>query len=789
MKKTTRTYLVLALLVITSQIIGCSAGGGKVGSRKAAYTVGGNVSGLSAAGLAANKGLILQNNGGDSLTITGNGSFTFGGALPNGRDYKVIVLTPPEGMTCSVSNAGGTVNGADVTNVDVSCANIETTYTIGGTLSGLMSSNSLVLQNNGGNDITLNKEGSFTFVAQLKTDAAYNVTVATQPVNQSCDVINGSGTGTVNKAAVTTISVACVITSGPPELRLDFGIKQLKFHWAKRLGATHYRLFEKLNAGASPVQVGGDIASTELSKTLGIEAIHFYDWPNMSYLMKACDANGCSDYSNEVTLVGASAKAVGYFKASNTDANDYFGWAMALSADGQTLAVGAFNEGSDGTAIEVPNAANSKQANNAAPKSGAVYVYTRDSSSGNWSQQAYIKASNAGAGDLFGISVALSEDGNTLAVGAINEDGSATTVNGGSNESAVDAGAAYVFRRSGTIWTQEAYVKASNTGAGDGFGYKLALSGDGNTLAVGAIYEDSNSAGTPADNSVQDAGAVYVFTRSGTTWTQEQYLKASNPGAGDFFGYSVALNNNDGNTLVVGAIHEDGDVASTMAVPNDTAANAGAVYVFTRAAGVWTQQAYLKASNTEAGDGFGYSVALSGTGNTLAVGAIYEDSNSVTMPVDNSATDSGAVYVFTFSGSWAQQKYLKASNAEANDGFGSAVALNVEGDTLAVGAYHESGSVVGINGTESSNTAPTAGAAYVYSNVSAVWSQKAYVKASNTAAGDNFGHAVSLSRNNNSNQFKNTLAVGASAESSSSTGVGSARSTVSAPFAGAVYLY
>lgn len=782
--KTTRCYFAMALVLLVTQIIGCSAGGGRVTLPKTAFTVGGKVTGLA----GGNIKLILQNNGGDTVTMTANGDYRFGGLLANGATYSVLVNTAPTGMTCDVANGSGTVAGADVTNVNVSCAATATTYTIGGTLSGLMASKKIVLQNNGGNDITLTREGGFTFGAQAKEGAAYNVTVLTPPANQSCTV--SGGTGVVAAAPVNNISVVCVIDTGPTELRVGFATKQLNFNWPERRGATHYQLFEKTSAIATPVQVGGDISGSTFAKTVAIEAIHFFDWKNMRYFVKACDASACFD-SNELTLADASAKAVGYFKASNTNANDYFGWAIALSADGNTLAVGAPNEDSKGTAIEPPAASN--QSDNSIVDSGAVYVFSRDTTSGVWSQQAYIKASNASAGDLFGISVALSADGNTLAVGAINEDGNAASTNLVPNDAAVNAGAAYVFTRSGTTWTQQAYVKPLVIDAGDGFGYKLALSGDGNTMAVGAIYEDSNSAAASGDNSAQDSGAVYVFTRSGVNWSQEQYLKAANVGAGDFFGFSIALNKIDGNTLAVGAMHEDGSVASTMGVPNDAATNAGAVYVFFRNAGAWSQQEYLKASNAEVGDNFGYSVALSEDGNKLAVGALYEDGSStgINNADNNNATDSGAAYVFSRTGvTWGSPPvYIKASNTEADDGFGYAVALNPEGDTLAVGAYHEAGSAVGIDGVQTTNASPTSGAVYVYSYVSGAWAQTpVYVKASNGVLGDYFGSAVSLSQNRGS-QKENTLAVGAYAESGGTTGVVSTRSAAVAPFAGAVYLY
>jgi hypothetical protein len=282
-----------------------------------------------------------------------------------------------------------------------------------------------------------------------------------------------------------------------------------------------------------------------------------------------------------------------------------------------------------------------------AAEAGAVYVFTR--SVATWTQQAYVKASNAGALDLFGFSVALSGDSNTLAVGAIGEasaDGTPT------NNTAPSAGAVYVFTRSVATWTQQAYVKASTIGAGDQFGFSVALSSDGNTLAVGAIGEDSSATGvggSETDNSATNAGAVYVYTRIGTAWTQQAYVKASNTGAGDQFGFSVSLSG-DGNILAVGAIGESS--AATGIGGNQTdnaAADAGAVYVFTRSVATWTQQAYVKASNTGAGDRFGTSAALSSDGTTLAVGATGEDSSATGIggnQADNSAVGAGAVYVF-----------------------------------------------------------------------------------------------------------------------------------------------
>jgi len=182
---------------------------------------------------------------------------------------------------------------------------------------------------------------------------------------------------------------------------------------------------------------------------------------------------------------------------------------MALSGDGNTLAVGADGESSAATGV------NGDQADNSAGYAGAVYVFSRDSG-GIWTQQAYIKTSNTDAFDELGGSAALSDDGNTLAVGAYGESSAATGVNGDqADNSTFYAGAVYVFSRdSGGVWTQQLYVKASNTDEFDGFGYSVAMSDDGNKLAVGALFEGSAATGVngdQADNSAISAGAVYVF--------------------------------------------------------------------------------------------------------------------------------------------------------------------------------------------------------------------------------------------------------------------------------------
>ncbi|KIG19527.1 Molybdopterin oxidoreductase, iron-sulfur binding subunit [Enhygromyxa salina] len=570
----------------------------------------------------------------------------------------------------------------------------------------------------------------------------------------------------------------CTHSPEVPTLELDFSqVKQFEFSWEPVLGAEYYQLLERVDVGAEFVQVGGDIVGESVALTVPL-----HSRVKSSYKLWACNAEGCSE-SAIVYVAGSLAEAVGYFKASNSDSDDRFGFSVALSGDGDTLAVGTPYEASGGTGID------GNQADNSASNAGAVYVFARSGTV--WSQQAYLKASNSDLDDRFGQSVTLSDDGDTLAVGAYGEDSSATGIDGNqADNSASVAGAVYVFVRSGAVWSQQVYLKASNSDSDDRFGWSVALSGDGDTLAVGAYGEDSSATGidgNQADNSASVAGAVYVFVRSGAVWSQQAYLKASNSGSGDYFGRSVALSG-DGDTLAVGAYGEDSGATGIDGNQADnSASSAGAVYVFVRSGAVWSQQAYLKASNSGSGDYFGRSVALSGDGDTLAVGAYGEDSGATGIDgnqADNSASSAGAVYVFVRSGAvWSQQAYLKASNSGSGDYFGRSVALSGDGDTLAVGAAYEASGATGIDGNEANDSVSYAGAVYVFTRSEAVWSQQAYVKASNSGSGDYFGWSVALSGDGG------TLAVGAWYEDSSATGISGDQLDNSAPKAGAVYLY
>ena len=419
-----------------------------------------------------------------------------------------------------------------------------------------------------------------------------------------------------------------------------------------------------------------------------------------------------------------------YVKASNPQPGAEFGHVVVLSADGNTMAVSAYFEASATKGI------NGNQNDDSIPQAGAVYVFTRRGTS--WSQQAYVKASNTGEagtdgnfgdGDQFGFSLSLSDDGNTLAVGANAEDSSAKGINGDQNDNSMQsAGAVYIYARNSTTWTQQAYLKAPNTAPNVQFGYSVALSSDGNTFAVSSFDEGGssrtviNGPNGPFPLGRNGTGAIYVYTRSGSTWTLQSYLKVSNAENGDSLGVVVSISD-DGNTIAGGILDEDcmsAGVNPSSPCDNDVKddTSVGAVAVFVRQGSQWAQQAFIKPSNPGKEDWFGSRLQLSGDGNTLAVSAQLEDGGAQGIDGkqdDDTAQEAGAVYLFARNNTqWAQRFYVKSSNNEAFDEFGSSVALSRDGRTLAVGARGEDSGAKGANGNQADNSTKEAGAVYVF---------------------------------------------------------------------------
>jgi len=362
--------------------------------------------------------------------------------------------------------------------------------------------------------------------------------------------------------------------------------------------------------------------------------------------------------------------------ASDAQANDQFGATVSISSDGNYVIVGGVFE--DGGAGDPLNSA------------GAAYIYTRSGSS--WTEQAKIVASDIQTGDQFGRAVSINDDGTYAIVGASSEDG-------GAGNPVSGAGAVYVFTRSGSTWTEQGILRASDAQSSDNFGFNLSINSDGTYAIVGAYAEDT---------SFNNAGSAYIFTRSGSTWTEQAILRPSDPEAGGYFGFSVSMNN-DGSYVVIGAYSANTDT--------------GAAYIFTRSGSSWTQQQILRPLETVTKlDSFGKSVAINGFGDVVVIGS--DDAEDDDVP-----SGSGFVYIFTRSGStWKQEDRLVSPAGQVGDAFGSGVAINNTGNVIAVGAQYDD--------TGASN----AGAVYAFNrSPSNTWTYSRTLLASDAIASDYLG--------------------------------------------------
>jgi hypothetical protein len=351
--------------------------------------------------------------------------------------------------------------------------------------------------------------------------------------------------------------------------------------------------------------------------------------------------------------------------APDRTANQQFGASVAIDAD--TVVVGA------------PNAIAGSDRDQ-----DAAYVFVR--SGATWSEQQKLTASDGAVGDQFGASVAI--DADTIVVGA---QGGDTTVN-------ANQGVAYVFERSGGTWSEQQKLAASDRAADDQFGASIAVSSG--SIVVGA----------PGGN--RSKGAAYVFVRGGGTWTEQQKLTASDGGALDYFGLSVAIS---GDKLVIGAFGADIGANSFQ----------GAAYVFERGSGIWFEQQKLTALDGAANRYFGFSVTIEA--DTVVVGA------------PGAGGLKGAAYIFTRGDrSWAEQKKLTALNGTTNDQFGSSV--GVSANTMMIGARR---SDIGLNADQ--------GSAYAFVKCGQL-SQRQKLTALNGATGDFFGYSVAV--------FADTMVIG-----------------------------
>lgn len=584
--------------------------------------------------------------------------------------------------------------------------------------------------------------------------------------------------------------------ANPPEaaeVSAEISTKQLRLSWPEVNGATQYKIYQNTDGSSGYESIG---ETDELVFTLPL-AVHLTDWDDASFMVEACNQAGCSP-GDDVYIAGDALGAIGYLKSPTPQDKSAFGFSSALSADGQILVVGS------------PRFDNDDQQD-----AGAVYWFSATESGWLLEHRIDNPAADGGAEDLFGYALALSADGQYLAVTAPYEDSSAAGIDGDSADNSLpDSGAAYLFSRDDNGVTQVGYFKASNPDKRDYYGVRIAMTDDASRLAVGAPYEASNAAGINGDqsnNEIDLAGAVYVYTQGDNAWSQEAYIKPSRasrrdrpcfdprpPGIECYesspsrFGYGLDFDA-AGNTLAVGAPGENSSDGEINGDQDDfKAKSSGAVYVLTRTGTEWSHSTYLKANNPGIDDEFGYSLSLAGDGNTLAVGSPYEDSNLTgTSPPLNpeeldedtasGEQDSGAVYLFARTqDSWVAEGVIKAEVADEDDLFGWSIVINHDGNLLAVGAPREDSEQRGLDGEPGNSSAPAAGAVYVYKAQADDWQSINYLKSSNTDANDTFGRTLAMS------QDGQTLAISATGEDSLD---GSDPTDDTGDDTGAVYLY
>ena len=352
--------------------------------------------------------------------------------------------------------------------------------------------------------------------------------------------------------------------------------------------------------------------------------------------------------------------------ASDASGDDHFGG--SVSASGDTIVIGArFDDCSAGA------------------NCGSAYVYRFNGST--WVEQTKLTASDAAAGDEFGISVSIS--GDIIVAGAIHDDCAA----------GIDCGSAYVFRFEGSTWVQQQKLTASDATANHYFGFRVSVSGD---LIIVGVFGDECPDGVYC-------GATYVFRFDGSTWVQEAKLTASDAAQGDLFGASVSVS---GNVAVVGAYARDCGAGL----------DCGSAYVYRFNGSAWLDEGKLTAPDASPGDLFGISVSVSG--DAAVVGALYHDCVA--------GFNCGAAYVYRFNGStWVEEQKLTASDAASDDRFGNSVSVNGSISVVAAALDDCEGGI-------------DCGSVYVYRFNGSAWVEEVKLTASGAMDAEHFGASVSI---------------------------------------------
>ncbi|VAX00923.1 High-affnity carbon uptake protein Hat/HatR [hydrothermal vent metagenome] len=555
-------------------------------------------------------------------------------------------------------------------------------------------------------------------------------------------------------------SSAPVVLSAPTtpvNVTLSYDVNQINFSWDTTNGATSYQLLSQLTPTGEFVAIQEATISTTTSLTI---PVHLHNWVTAQYKIRSCNSLGCID-TNAIAVKNQSANAIGYFKASNNNAGDEFGTAVALSGDGNTMAIAAPKEDSFNVSV---------LDDNSAIDSGMVYIYKKINN--KWQFQQYIKPSLIQQGAEFGAALALDDTGATLIVGQ--HIGSSASL----------TGMAYIFELTNGQWSQIKSFSALKPLANDYFGFSVAISGDGNTVVVGAPGLNAN---LPTSR-----GELLVLKKINFTWQRSgTQISASDSNDYEYFGISVDVNydgtriisakqfrassvyvydyklltgntietwveqkisaelilssTNDNSGFGIVSIDYSGDVIAFAQIGKqvqifnnelDLVSNTKSWvntlrYLSKNPGGVFGGGESFSALSIGTGAAVSISairgsVVLSGDGKSLLVGAASEATNKKGVFTGFSASGTqelngfyGASYLFqaTADNQWLEKRFIKSANTDTNDSFASAVAISNDGTSIAIGAIGESSDTIGIavvNSENDNNFNSRSGAVYVF---------------------------------------------------------------------------
>jgi len=516
-----------------------------------------------------------------------------------------------------------------------------------------------------------------------------------------------------------TVPSAPSITAGPEQ-------KGLRFDWEPVADATRYELEYKANADSVFAQIGNDYPGSATSARFRLP-LHLFDWTNARYRVAACNSAGCTR-SNEVSVSELRRDAVVYVKASDSEPELQFGDEVDVTPDGLNFVVSAPHNSGQYLAED---------------SDGAAYVFGRRRD-GTWFQRAKLSIPEPNVGALYGraMRVSISADGNTVAVSVPSFEHSEFDSN---------RGEVYVFRFNGTTWARARLY----TGYRSGFGSVLELNDAGDTLLTEDLFDRwlvyklqdgawnpvrmiqnprgrfcshpifsgdgsviAQHCGTRVTNNMND---VYLRTHSGSNWTtvHDVLIAASFPSTHFRTGFAI---DDSGDTIALGS----GRSYSTH--PEDwppPTTGDGKVTVFKRSSGVYTKVADLFPgvwrSDPYKG-AFGFQIALSGDGNTLAIGDPLDNglgAGPQSPPLAAGTVNTGAVYVYRFRDTWRLMSVMKPNYPDTRvspylKSFGADVDLNGNGHTLLVTDDAESSDATGVGGDGSNQGAVRSGAVWIY---------------------------------------------------------------------------